>query len=258
MGAIIDTMSYFVKYNNSVYKDSLHAEAKGLKTLRNVIEKNHIQIKTPDVINVSSSKLTLTQIQATRPSQELQCKLGIELAKLHNIKQNHCGFESNNYIGLNPQKNIISDNWGEFFFEYRLMYQVQRIKDSSIKQQFLKILNNSKQPLVQWVNQNYQHYSILHGDLWSGNVLYDKKDVWLIDPALYYGDSEADLAMTEMFGGFSSEFYNSYQTLRPLSQTYPQKKIIYNLYHYLNHYNLFGSGYLSACEYGMKQLLKFS
>ncbi|MCB1581549.1 MAG: fructosamine kinase family protein [Xanthomonadales bacterium] len=87
----------------------------------------------------------------------------------------------------------------------------------------------------------------MHGDLWSGNVMFDKEHVWLIDPAVYFGDSEADIAMTEMFGGFSSEFYLAYQSVRPLTDAYPTKRLIYNLYHYLNHYNLFGASYLSPC-----------
>ena len=85
-----------------------------------------------------------------------------------------------------------------------------------------------------------------HGDLWSGNVLYEKS-VYLIDPAVYFGDSEVDIAMSEMFGDFSSHFYKAYDALLPLSDEYSTKKKIYNLYHYLNHYNLFGISYLDSC-----------
>jgi fructosamine-3-kinase len=90
----------------------------------------------------------------------------------------------------------------------------------------------------------------LHGDLWSGNVLFDSNQCWLIDPAVYYGDSEVDLAMTEMFGGFSNAFYHAYFQIRSRSSTYANKRTIYNLYHYLNHYNLFGDSYLSRCREG--------
>ena len=126
------------------------------------------------------------------------------------------------------------------------------IRDDSLRHHFQKILDSCKSDLVECLNAHCQHYSLLHGDLWAGNVLYDSKDVWVIDPAVYFGDSEADLAMTEMFGGFSSTFYQAYQSVRPLTSVYETKKIIYNLYHYLNHYNLFGSGYLSACEQGFR------
>ena len=86
--------------------------------------------------------------------------------------------------------------------------------------------------------------------------MYDSDHVWLIDPAVYYGDREVDLAMTEMFGGFTASFYRAYDAVLPRSQDYPHKKVIYNLYHYLNHYNLFGSGYLKACYQGFDYIKK--
>ena len=250
-------MRYFVKKNHSNFSNSLITEAQGLKALQSHIKKNQIQIKTPQVIDVNKTELILTHIDSYKPSIGLQQRLGVELAKLHNIQQNFCGFETDNYIGLNPQKNIISNNWGEFFWKFRLSYQVNLIKDNSIKHQFKHALDESHIKLVQWLNQNCNHFSLLHGDLWSGNVMYDNKNFRLIDPAPYFGDSETDLAMTEMFGGFSTEFYNSYQYIRPLSNIYTKKRTIYNLYHYINHYNLFGDGYLSACIRGMKTLKNF-
>jgi len=111
-----------------------------------------------------------------------------------------------------------------------------------------------KQALINFLNDHCEHASMVHGDLWSGNVLFDRDSVWLIDPAIYYGDREVDLAMTEMFGGFTHEFYQFYNNTYPISNTYQQKKIIYNLYHYLNHFNLFGDRYLPACEQGFKTI----
>jgi fructosamine-3-kinase len=89
---------------------------------------------------------------------------------------------------------------------------------------------------------------LLHGDLWSGNVLFGNAGPCLIDPAVYYGDREADIAMTELFGGFSEAFYRAYDRLYPRTEVYAAKRAIYNLYHTLNHYNLFGASYLDACR----------
>lgn len=245
-------MQTFNKHNHSQYPDSLLAEAKGLKTLARVINDHHIKIRVPDVKSVCENELVMTRIYSRRSSVELQQRLGTELAKFHSIRQSQCGFETDNFIGLNPQVNILSDDWSDFFCNYRLGYQIRMIKDSAIRSSFEKILNDCQSRLQDWLNEHCEHFSLLHGDLWSGNVMYDSGEVWMIDPAVYYGDSEVDIAMTQMFGGFSSHFYQAYQSIRPLSPVYEKKKTIYNLYHYLNHYNLFGSGYLSACEQGIQ------
>lgn len=247
-------MQTFNKYNHSRYSDSLLAEAMGLETLASIIKSNGIQIKIPKVVSVSRKELEMTRIHSCCSSQELQERFGTELAKFHSIRQTQCGFETDNFIGLNPQMNVLSDNWGEFFQKYRLGYQVRIIQNHAIRNSFEKILNQCESRLSKWLNEHCEHFSLLHGDLWSGNVLYDSDDVWMIDPAVYFGDSEADIAMTEMFGGGSPVFYHAYQTVKPFSKVYEKKKIIYNLYHYLNHYNLFGDGYLSACEHGMRVL----
>ncbi|MEZ5473364.1 MAG: fructosamine kinase family protein [Marinicella sp.] len=123
-----------------------------------------------------------------------------------------------------------------------------------MRKRFNHILALNQDSWIAWLNQHCSRFSLLHGDLWSGNVLFDAQNVWLIDPAVYFGDSETDIAMTEMFGGFPEAFYAAYQSVKPLSSAYPKKRILYNLYHYLNHYNLFGSAYLPACERGFQKL----
>ncbi|MCV6625561.1 MAG: fructosamine kinase family protein, partial [Cellvibrionaceae bacterium] len=143
-----------------------------------------------------------------------------------------------------------SSDWGAFFNHQRLQYQLSLIADAKIRQQWQQILDQQAPLLREFLNNNCQHPSLLHGDLWNGNVLFDKAGVWLIDPAVYCGDREVDLAMTEMFGGFSEEFYRAYDSIYPRTDAYRSKRDIYNLYHYLNHYNLFGSDYLRGCEKG--------
>jgi fructosamine-3-kinase len=181
-------------------------------------------------------------------------QLGRGLAWLHQVEQRQYGFGADNYIGLSPQRNVWADSWGVFFVEYRLGYQVGRVKNAGIHAHFQNILTQHQTKLTDFLNTHCPHPSLVHGDLWSGNVLFDAKHVWLIDPAVYHADREGDLAMTEMFGGFHPAFYQAYDETYPLSPTYPQKKIIYNLYHYLNHYNLFGDSYLTGCQHGFEAI----
>ena len=244
-------MAIFTKINQSRFKDSLICEAEGLELLKQIIDEQDIpHLKIPEVKFVNQQELQITRIESSSASNKQMRQLGRGLALLHNVPQKHFGFEKNNYIGLSVQGNVMSQNWGEFFVQHRLEYQIELIKDQVIKNNFAVALGRFRGKLIDFLNVNSDQPSLVHGDLWSGNVLFDKSDVWLIDPAAYYADREVDVAMTEMFGGFSQDFYQTYNETRPLSPVYQQKKIIYNLYHYLNHYNLLGSGYLSACRQG--------
>ncbi len=247
----------FSKHNHSNYPDALQQEAAGLKLLAQQLKQLNSRIKVPTVYAVDHHTLTLSHINQQTPQSAQWQTLGQALAELHQVAQKHCGHQSNNYIGLNPQSNVISDNWGEFFYQYRLEFQVNLIQDPNTCQQFNSTLTALREPLIEFLNQNCPHPSLLHGDLWSGNVLFDATDVWLIDPAVYCGDADADLAMTELFGGFPSSFYHAYTTQRPLSADYGIKKTIYNLYHQLNHYNLFGSGYLGSCDHALSTMSQF-
>lgn len=239
---------FFYKYNH-LDNNSLLNEVKGLELLKKTLENsNNSYIKIPKIYNVKRSELQIENINSSNANPILMKTLGVGLARLHELKFEFYGFEEDNFIGLNPQKNILSDNWGEFFFECRLMYQVMMIENLDIKEEFIRVLSKNRNTLVDFLNENIKHASLVHGDLWSGNALFDKNSVYLIDPAVYYADREVDIAMTELFGGFSKEFYDSYKTTYPLSKEYKKKKIIYNFYHYLNHYNLFGSSYLNSCE----------
>ena len=140
------------------------------------------------------------------------------------------------------------DDWGAFFLDYRLKPQVRMIADSRVKAEFESRLAEHASALCGFLNRHCSHPSLLHGDLWAGNVLFDQDGPWLIDPTVYYGDREADLSMTELFGGFSPAFYQAYDSVYPRSNAYEVKRPIYNLYHTLNHYNLFGGSYLGTCR----------
>lgn len=248
----------FTKINNSGHQDALIQETAGLKHLRLAFErhavKDSIKIKIPQVYAVNAQSLVLEQIDsmAGTPSQWRQ--FGYALAKLHQLKQTQFGWPSNYYIGMNPQYNVSTDDWGHFFYQYRLAYQVNLVKDTAVQQLFKQSLRSIQNQLIDFLNHNCEFPSLLHGDLWSGNVLFDAQDVWLIDPAIYCGDAEADLAMTELFGGFPAVFYQAYNEVNPLTKHYALKQVVYNLYHQLNHYNLFGIAYLSSCKVGFKTI----
>ena len=235
--------------------DALLREADGLELLRSHIQKQSVRyLRIPKLLAVSSATLTMERVETNTASETQMKHLGTGLAMMHGADHGVFGFSRDNYIGLSVQHNVWSEDWGAFFLERRLMAQVNMIEEPQIKREFRQVLASGSSRLMDFLNANCQRASLLHGDLWQGNVLFDRSQVWLIDPAVYYGDSEADLAMTEMFGGFGRAFYRSYCAHTPLSQQYERKRDIYNLYHYLNHYNLFGPQYLDACRRGLSAI----
>jgi fructosamine-3-kinase len=161
------------------------------------------------------------------------------LAKLHRTTSARFGWESDNWIGLAPQKNGWSDDWAGFFLERRLRPQAEWAAAKGFRialPDVTRLLGHRPEP------------SLLHGDLWSGNAGFTREGPVLFDPAVYYGDREADLAMTELFGGFPREFYAAYAAEFPLVPGYEARRDAYNLYHVLNHLNLFGAGYLAQAQ----------
>lgn len=239
------------KENETGFGDALECEAEGLKLLEAAIITAGVKgVRVPEVFEVNERQLSMTSIVPSLPSDALMEKLGAGLARIHDLPQSSYGFYRDNYIGLNPQPNGESDHWGRFFVDYRLGYQVSMISDDKVRKSFSEVLESQGEVLAQWLTEHGSDPALIHGDLWSGNVMFDQSSSWLIDPAVYFGDPEADLAMTEMFGGFGDSFYRAYHELRPRSKAYAQKRDIYNLYHFLNHYNLFGAAYYPACARG--------
>lgn len=235
----------FIKHN---YKDNdtFVKEANDLKRLAKYTDTSYIKI--PEVFNASNETLEIERIYLEKSTPELMKKFGIGLAKLHQHKFPQYGFEEDNFIGLNLQKNELNDNWGAFFYKNRIQFQVGMVQPLSLRHSFEEILERKQKKIIDFLNEHCAHASLVHGDLWSGNVLFDKKSVWLIDPSSYYADREVDIAMTELFSGFTDDFYTAYNETYALSSEYDKKKIIYNLYHLLNHYNLFGHTYLEECN----------
>ena len=157
------------------------------------------------------------------------------------------GFVQDNFIGAKSQKNVNSDSWITFFRDSRLEPQFKEADsyfDTNERKLVTKLLDHLDEFLVEPENP-----SLLHGDLWKGNSMCGSDGkAWLIDPAGYVGHAETDLAMTELFGGFPQEFYDAYKEANPLKPGYDERRDLYNLYHLLNHLNMFGEGYLNPVK----------
>jgi fructosamine-3-kinase len=171
--------------------------------------------------------------------------MGRMLAQLHRTTSERFGWQTDNWIGLSPQENGWYDDWAAFFLEKRLRPQAARCGLQDELPEVAKILAGHR-----------PQASLLHGDLWRGNAGFVAEGPVFFDPAVYYGDREADLAMTELFGGFPAEFYAAYGAELPLGPGHERRKLLYNLYHLLNHLNLFGGGYLAQVKATLRLLLE--
>lgn len=178
---------------------------------------------------------------------------GRALAALHRTTGPRYGWQRDNFIGATPQVNTESGNWARFFADARLRPQLARAAAHGPS------LRKKGESLAEKLPAFFLDYrpqaSLLHGDLWHGNAAMCGGTPAVFDPAVYYGDREADLAMTELFGGFPESFYAAYREAWPLAEGYESRKTLYNLYHVLNHLNLFGAGYLRQAERMIDRLL---
>ncbi len=183
-------------------------------------------------------------------------RLGEELAEMHRHTWSEYGWKRNNTIGSSPQDNTPSADWVAFWRERRLGYQLRL----AAKKGYTGKLQERGERLMECFPLLFSSYapspSLLHGDLWAGNqaVTLSGQPV-IFDPAVYYGDRETDIAMTELFGGFPADFYAAYNAVWHLDDGYSVRRQLYNLYHILNHLNLFGGGYLRQAEQMMERLL---
>lgn len=175
--------------------------------------------------------------------------LGEQLAALHSVTHQQHGWSRDNYIGSTPQYNTACENWAEFWRDYRLKPQFEVARAAGHGDRLSDRGDRLLENMDQLMDGHQPAASLLHGDLWAGNKAFttDGQPV-IFDPASYYGDRETDIAMTELFGGFTADFYAAYQAHSPLADGYRLRRDLYNLYHMLNHLNLFGGGYLSRCE----------
>lgn len=243
-----DHGKWFVKQNRSELLDMFIAEADGLRALAGCPE-----LRVPHVIGTGTfgedAVLILEYVELHPLRGRNGDTAGRALAALHRINGAQFGWHRANYIGSTRQSNLPRTAWPEFFANERLRpqlalaerhgYDRELITDGMRLAEKLPVLFSTDQPQA----------SLLHGDLWSGNTACDADGrLVLFDPAVYYGDREADLAMTELFGGFPANFYDAYRDAWPLADGYARRRTLYNLYHVLNHLNLFGGGYLHQAK----------
>lgn len=246
---------YFVKLNKAELLPMFEVEAQALQVLAGTKT-----LRIPKVITYGIAEnnafLVLEYIPLCSLKSVAQKKLGRQLAELHKQKQVYFGWSQDNFIGHNKQKNTPSGDWVSFWQTQRLGAQLELAKANGYHGE-IQILGAELIRKVPDFFKDYQpHASLLHGDLWSGNAAADESGFAVIyDPACYYGDRETDIAMTELFGGFGEAFYAEYELVYPLDLGYPSRKPLYNLYHILNHLNLFGRSYLGQAEAVMQQLL---
>ena len=182
--------------------------------------------------------------------------LGEQLAALHRVQAKQFGWQQDNTLGETAQPNGWSSDWVAFWRERRLGFQLDLAARNGYSGKLQEMGHKLMERLPEFFDGYRPSPSLLHGDLWGGNHAYTTDGTPVIfDPAPYYGDREADLAMTELLGGFDQEFYATYRTAWPLDAGYATRKILYNLYHILNHANLFGGGYAQQAEGMMQGLL---
>jgi fructosamine-3-kinase len=245
---------YFVKFNDAARLDMFEAESEGLAEITN---SKSVRVPQPVCSGTHGGQayLVLEYLDIGHCAGKSDELLGRQLAAMHSATDARFGWRRNNTIGSTPQINTGEHDWVTFFREHRLRFQFKLAGDSYGG----SLLRHGEQ-LLEKLPVFFASYlplpSLLHGDLWGGNhaALRDGTPV-IFDPAVYYGDREADLAMTELFGGFGSGFYSAYRETWPLDPGYRVRRDLYNLYHVLNHLNLFGGGYRGQAEQLIDRLL---
>jgi protein-ribulosamine 3-kinase len=252
-GALLTTDgNFFLKFNSEhVYPGMFDAEARGLKLLATTAA-----INVPSVIDVLKAAqyqcIILSLVEHGTESKNFWPTFGHRLAQLHKHSQVAFGLDHDNYIGSLKQNNATSFDWIEFFIEKRLRAQLacslasldpSDVKNFELLFQRLPSILHKEKP------------ALLHGDLWRGNVINDNGHPCLIDPAVYYGHREVDLAMTQLFGGFDPVFFEAYHEAFPLENGWRDRLHIYNLYALLVHFNLFGHSYLGQIRDILKRFV---
>lgn len=240
----LSTTKRLIEMNPSVPSDLFVSEAEGLKELK-LAAKNELLI--PEVIVAAEAGewpgFIILEFLTTGHSHGQAEKLGTGLATIHRYYNLQFGFYHDNYCGATPQKNKWDSNWIDFFINNRLLFLLNMLMegsrfDVSERKVFDRLIKKLPGLLL-----SSSRPSLIHGDLWSGNYLYTEKGPALIDPAAYFADREMELSMMSLFGGFSPSTWNSYQAVFPLEAGWEERVQIYQLYHLLNHYYLFGGSY---------------
>ena len=249
------TGAFFVKLNDASLLHMFEAEVQGL---REIAATAAVSVPGPVASGIGGGQaflvLELLNLQSSTPKSN--AKLGEQLALMHKSSGTAFGWRIDNTIGSTLQRNTATQDWIGFWTQQRFSFQLDLAQKNGCSG---RLIENGRR-LSEGLAGFFQGYtpvpSLLHGDLWAGNAAADDTGSPVIfDPACYYGDRETDVAMTELFGGFGTEFYRAYAQVWPLDPGYRVRKVLYNLYHVLNHFNLFGGGYQQQAGTMIKSLL---
>jgi protein-ribulosamine 3-kinase len=244
----------FLKTSTAEAAWMLRAEADGLEALD---EAGHLRV--PRVLGLASEgdpgwlALEWFDLRTTTPASERA--LGAALARQHLVAGPHFGWRCDNAIGATPQPNEPAADWTAFFAEQRIGFQLELGQRNGLPQRLLRSGMRLRERVPELLADRKPAPALLHGDLWSGNHAADLHGPVVFDPAVHYGDGECDLAMTRLFGGFHREFYAAYDAANPPAPGRGERERLYQLYHVLNHANLFGGSYVSQAERLTESLL---
>ncbi|MFZ5556304.1 MAG: fructosamine kinase family protein [Pseudomonadota bacterium] len=246
---------WFVKLNGAARLPMFEAEAAGLEA---ILSSHTLRAPRPICTGLSGGDafIVLEYLEIDGGGSAASARLGERLAAMHRHAAPRFGWQRDNTIGATPQVNTPSDDWISFWRRERLGFQLEL----AARNGFGGRLQSLGERLLDRCPALFADYhpfpSLLHGDLWGGNAAFTQEgEPVVFDPAVYYGDREADLAMTELFGGFDAAFRAAYREAFPLDPGYGVRKTFYNLYHVLNHANLFGGGYAGQAQRMMERLL---
>lgn len=244
---------YFVKLNNRSHGDMFEVEALSLQEMAN---SQTLRVPRPICAGHTDTQAYVVLEYLDMNGRANATQLGEQLAAMHRVTHSQFGWSRNNTIGSTPQSNHQMDNWVDFWREQRLLPQLKLAQQNGYGQALTPLIERLLGEFHKLFESYQPQASMLHGDLWGGNAsgLEDGTPV-IYDPAFYYGDREADIAMTHLFGGFSSEFYAAYNNAWPLDDGFRVRRTFYNLYHIINHLNLFGTGYLGQAMSMAEQVL---
>jgi len=244
----------FLKITDADRYDLFVTEAEGLAELA-----RPGAIRVPRVIahgyRGDTAYLALEWIDLGRGDSEAGNALGSGLAALHRHVSPSHGWHRDNWIGRTPQPNTGTTNWCAFWTEHRMRHQLDLAASHGYRGKLQQLGEELLRAMPDLLNGHAPEASLLHGDLWGGNWGVADGVPVIFDPAVYYGDREADLAMTRLFGGFDRAFYDAYEASWPLPAGHEGRLPIYQLYHVLNHLNLFGGGYLGHAEALLHRIL---
>ncbi len=244
--------SIFLKQNSADLLPLFETESRSLSWLAS---SETIRVPKPLCFGESSgiSFLAMEAISlADRKDPDASRVMGHQLSQLHGIHGERFGADYDNFIGATPQPNLPNQSWADFFTGHRLEHQFRLAENRGLRFSNEDTLLGAVHDHLSTLNVEP---SLLHGDLWGGNASFDEcGEPVFFDPASYFGDKEADIAFTRLFGGFQKEFYESYRQI--FLEPEPVRETIYNLYHILNHFVLFGGGYDQQAEEMMAKILR--